>query len=234
MHSAKSVSHMPPSNLNPTEQAYWSKIETLTNNLLKELDRGGWLKTKTQLASPTTHKALGQMLDIAPRFNGHMITAKALTDAFQQQNTNQQITTYLVGLGVGFTVDNVANTWIYDVFSVFIESTEMLKNHLLVILRTDRRWLHKKRFKTRMTLGQLFEGLERVSPTFGAAFSSEVKVKLRNAFAHQLYWMKREPDNSITFYYLEELGGTEIPTTLTDIMTTIAKQTMLTYCTEEV
>jgi hypothetical protein len=174
------------------------------------------------------------MLDIAPRFNGHMVTAKALTDAFQQQNTNQQITNCLVGLGVGFTPGNVANTWIYDVFSVFIESTEMLKNHLLVILRTDRRWFHRKRFKTRMTLGQLFEGLERVSPTFGVAFTNEVKDKLRNAFAHQLYWMKREPDNSITFYHVEELGGTEIRTPLTDIITTIAKQTMLTYCVEEV
>ncbi|MGA3297098.1 MAG: hypothetical protein ABSD41_06565, partial [Candidatus Bathyarchaeia archaeon] len=223
-----------PTSLSPTEQAYWSKIESLTNDLLHELDSGGWLKNKGQLASTSTHKALGQMLEFAPRFNGHSVTAKAMSDVFADPQKAQQFTDCLVGLGVGFTKDNVANTWIYDVFSMFIESSEMLKNHLLIILRTDRRLLHKNRFKVRMTLGQLFKAIEEVCPKHGAAFTNEVNVELRNAFSHGLYWMKRETDQSITFFRVDELGGKEISTPLSNVVTTISKQLMLTYCVEEV
>jgi hypothetical protein len=46
--------------------------------------------------------------------------------------------------------------------------------------------------------------------------------------------MKRETDQSITFFRVDELGGKEISTPLSNVVTTISKQLMLTYCVEEV
>ena len=45
--------------------------------------------------------------------------------------------------------------------------------------------------------------------------------------------MKRKSDNSIDLYYVEELGGTEIIRPLTDVLTIIAKQELLTTCVGE-
>ena len=217
---------MPPSGLSKQEQTYWSNIENLTGNLLDELKKGWWLRNEAELAAPDSNKALGQMLEISARFNGHMATAKALNDAFQSKNI--QLTNCLVELGVGFTQDNVGNAWAYDMFSLFIESTEMLKNHLLVVLRTN-----KNPFKPRMTLGQLFTAIKNVCPQYGSQFATEVNVELRNAFSHDLYWMIRKSDSSIDLYYVEELGGTETISPLTDILAVIAKQELLTTCVVE-
>jgi hypothetical protein len=217
---------MPPNDLSNQEQTYWSDIEGLTGDLLDELKKGGWLRTEAELAAPNTRKAFGQMLEISARFNGHMATAKALNEAFQSKNA--QLTSSLVGLGVGFTQGNVGNAWAYDMFSVFIESTEMLKNHLLLILRTN-----KNPFKPRMTLGQLFTAIKSQCLQYGPQFVTEVNVGLRNAFSHDLYWMRKKSDDSIELCYVEELGGSEIVAPLTDIMTVIAKQELLTTCVVE-
>jgi len=142
-----------------------------------------------------------------------MATAKAMNDAFQSKDV--QLTSCLVELGVGFTQGNVGNMWAYDMFSVFIESTEMLKNHLLVVLRTN-----KKPFKPRMTLGELFSAIRTVCPHYGSQFTTEVNVGLRNAFSHGLYWIRNDrPD----LYYTEELGRNAIVKPLSDILTVIAK-----------
>jgi len=218
---------MPPSDLSAQEQTYWSELEDLTENLLDELKKGGWLKNETEFAAHNTHKASGQMLEISARFNGHMATAKALNEAFQSKNS--QLTSCLVGLGVGFTKDNVGNAWAYDMFSVFIETTEMLRNHLLLILRTN-----KNPFKPRMTLGQLFTAIKTQCPQYGPKFVTEVNVGLRNAFSHDLYWMRKRSDESIELCYVEELGGSDFVAPLADIMTVIAKQELLTTCVVEV
>jgi hypothetical protein len=217
---------MPPSDLSNQEQKYWSDLENLIGGLLDELKKGGWLRNEAEFAAPGTHKAFGQMLEISARFNGHMATAKALNEAIESKNA--ELTSCLVELGVGFTEDNVGNAWIYDMFSVFIESTEMLKNNLLLVLRTN-----KDPFKPRMTLGELRRSIENRCPQYGPPFFAEVNVGLRNAFSHDLYWMKRKSDGSIELYYVEELGGREISDPLTDILTVIAKQELLTTCVAE-
>ncbi len=211
---------MQPSDLTPEEKEYWTRIETVIASLLDELKAGGWLRKETEWDKT----AFGQLLKITNRFNGHMATATALSFAFETKR--KEITKSLVELGVGFTAQNVATTWVYDVFGVFTETTELLKNYFLVLLRMD-----GKVFKSDMTLGWLARSIKQECPINGSKFVNEINIDLRNAFSHGLYWFDKDGSGNDVLCYTDELGTN--PHTITQIIDVVKKQHLLSTCFTE-
>ncbi len=214
---------MPPQGLTREEQDYWNRMEGIVNGLLDELKAGGWVKRENEFDRP----AFGQLLQIAGRVEGHFETWNALNQLFQTKRA--ELSNFLVLQKVGFTDDNVGNLWLYDALSAFIETTELFRDYLLVILR------QKAPFdRDILTLGQLMGALIKASPTFGKKLADEVDVDLRNAVAHTLYWMsKKDPNAPPDISYCGKLGEVPVTNSLSEVMVRVRKHNLLGGCLAE-
>lgn len=210
---------MPPSDLTTEEITYWKEIEVITGGLLDELKSNKLLKNEKEWGIDS----LSQLGEMSRLFNAHMDTATALSAAFESKRV--AITSSLIDLGVGFTSLNVTTIWVYDVLGVFVENTELLKNHFLLLLRMD-----GKTFKSDMTLGWLTRSLEDTCPEYGHRFNAEIKVDLRNSLSHGLYWFRKDPSGNDSLCYVKELGSNpkEIPGS--QIREIVKQSNLLTIC----
>ncbi|MGD0175692.1 MAG: hypothetical protein ABSC50_02575 [Candidatus Bathyarchaeia archaeon] len=214
---------MPERELSEPEKRYWSYVSGLTIGLLTELKDAGLLNNEREWDLNTVL----QLDRMTGRFNGHMETAKALTEAVRSKS--REITECLKNLDVGFNESNVGEIWFNDMVSVFTESSEMLKSYFLLILRTD-----GTNFRTKMTLGDLFRGPQSIAircPRNGPKFAAEINIDLRNAFSHGVYWWVRGGDGNLWYLgYAKKLGDKELRVPIHKINDAIAKQNTLTAC----
>jgi hypothetical protein len=215
---------LPLTNLSDKEKEYCKEVEELLTGVIRELEHNGWIRKKEDLIRDK--ESFAQMLVIVERVNTHLLLTNMLTEAFTSKA--QATETCLTSLGVGFTKENVSTFWIYEVFAVFIESTEVLTKNLSLVV------LPKKPFWLKMTFGDMIEALKKTCPTFGVKFASYVDLPLRNAITHGIYWMGRKNDGSINFYYSSELGKEPKVEPLVDILVRIRKHNLIGACLADV
>lgn len=183
-----------PQDLPPVAAKYWDHVENLLDGLLNELKAGDWILSRGEFSGPV----LFHLAQILLRYNLHVDTSKSLVTAFLHKARKTRRA--LLNLNVGFTRNGISHLFIFDSIGVFVESTEIIRNHLLVIIRK------KKPFNPTMTLGQLVAAFEQTCPQFGPKFAAEINVPLRNAFAHGNYWLQKGSDGVMQLAYTEKLG----------------------------
>gem|GEM_PF-5899055 len=209
--------------LSDPEKDYWKRVRNLSISLLNELKENKLLKDESEWES----NEIRQMTMTIDVFNEHMRTSRALTRAFTSKNS--EITKCLTSLDVGFHEKSVAVMWFDDMVSVFTASSEMLKNHFLFLLKMD-----GTVFKPKMTLGNIFGESQPIvtkCPRNGPPFAAEVKIDLRNALSHGLYWYSGDRDGNLeNLCYADQLGGEEKHISVKGIAGTLGKQNLLTAC----
>jgi hypothetical protein len=85
-----------------------------------------------------------------------------------------------------------------------------------------------------MTLGELFGQSQPIvtnCPSNGPNFAAEIKIDLRNAFSHGLYWWSRDKAGKLEFlWYAKKLGDSDFHVPVLDLNDIWAKQNLLTTC----
>jgi len=214
---------MPPSGLTREELEYWNNMEATANGLLDELDVKGFIKKESEF----DHAAFAQLRNITGRVEGRFVTSNALNILFERRS--KDFSDFLVKQNVGFADDNVGNIWLYDNLGSFIDTTELFRYYLLIILRP------KAPFdQDFMTLGKLIHAIADECPSFGLKFKAQVDVDLRNALAHGLFWMEKQASGVFDFVYSKELGGTPIRKPMSEVTERIRKHNLLGGCFVEV
>ena len=181
--------------LTKLEEKYCHAISRLIDEVLKELKQGGWIRKEEDFAT----LASAQLQLIIGRINAHAEVANALTLAFFAKP--DRFSRSLENLHVGFTNESVPSVWFYDLFNIFVESMELTRQTLLLMIAD------KKPFRHGMTLGQVVREIAKACPMSGKTFASEISVELRNALAHGNYWLTKEGTEWI-LHYTETLGHT--------------------------
>ena len=184
-----------PNNLNKVALEYWKHLEPIFDGLLDEIRTNGWLLTDREF----DQWGFNQLAQITTRYSENVETNKSLAYGFTVKP--EQVKKALLDLEIGLTASRVLGIWALHNISVFIESTDIIRNYMRLIIRK------KRPFKSRMTFGALMQAIVQICPRFGPRFAREVDVPLRNAFAHGTYWLDRA-----RLYYVEELG--DIPTAI--------------------
>jgi len=178
------------------------------------LKQGGWIRNEKDFATA----ASAQMQLIIERINAHAEVTNALTFAFLTKS--HRFSRCLLDLDVGFTKDNVGSVWFYDLFNIFVESMEVTRQNLLIIVAD------KKPFRQGMTLGQLIREIVNTCPKFGKLFTSEIDVVLRNSLAHGNYWLTKQ-DSAVILNYTEALGQTPKAEPLLQVAIRMRKHNLL-------
>ncbi len=93
-------------------------------------------------------------------------------------------------IGYGFNEINFAYLFLNQTIFTFQNNFEFYKNVWLGILKKE------KGITNKMTAGGLIEKLCFFSPAYGNIIKSELNRDLRNAFAHNLYWI-----DGVVIYY---------------------------------
>ncbi len=217
------VTMAPPPGLNTDELNYWNNMETLVDNLLIELKNGG--RTRREVDFDQT--ALKQLYTIVLRVDTRLATTDCIYKAFFGKNNFQQTGKALIDLGVGFSQDNVSNIWIYALLGIFSTEAEVMRQYLLQAL-ADRPPFNRNRF---ITMRPLIDGITTCCPNFGASFAREVDVELRNALAHETYWIAQ--DTTVTppkfkLRYIDELGEVENEKPFGEVIFRARQQNLLT------
>ncbi len=179
-------------------------MDPLVNDLLTELKNEGW----TRQGSDFNQKANQQLYTILQREDSRLSTTEATYKAFDSKTSFEQTSKLLIGLGVGYTSNNVSNLWIYSLLGIFASETEIMRQYILEIL-ANRPPFDWNRF---ITLGTLVNGIRDNCLNFGAKFADEIDVELRNSLAHETYWIVQ--DAKVTppkfkLRYVGKLGDVE-------------------------
>ena len=211
-----------PPGLNREELNYWKNMDVLVDNLLSELKNGGMARRKIDF----DQTALKQLNTIVLRVDARLATTDHVDKAFGKTQFALTSKT-LSGAGVGFTPDDVANTWIYALLGTFSTETEVMRQYLLQAL-ADRPPFRRDHF---ITLKPLMKGIETQCPNFGTDFAKEIDVEVRNALAHETYWIAE--DQTVTppklyLRYIDELGDAEKKKALADVLFKARLQNLLT------
>lgn len=211
---------MLPTGLTEEEKKYWAKAEVILKGLIQELDNKGFIRTKKDIILDKA--SFAQMLFISGRINEHLLLTNMLTTVFTAKA--QESEKFFLGLNIGFTKANVSTFWMYELFFLFLESTDLFtKNLTLIVIPNTPFW-------SKMTFGQLTDVLGKECPNFGPKLVSETDVRLRNSIAHNLYWMERKDNGSIELYYTDELGTAMTAKPLQEVLVSIRKQNLLGVC----
>jgi hypothetical protein len=211
-----------PPGLNPDESNYWSKMDKLVNDLLQELKS----KDLTRAKADFDQTALKQLLTLVLRVDARLTTTDHIDKAFGKTKF-AETSKALSGAGFGFTPDDVANTWIYTLLGTFSTETEVMRQYLLQAL-ADKPPFRRDHF---ITLKPLMTRIETQCTTFGHDFAKEIDVEVRNALAHETYWITE--DQNVTppklyFRYIDELGDAEKQKPLADVLFKARLQNLLT------
>jgi hypothetical protein len=211
-----------PPGLNADELNYWNKMDILVDNLLLELKNGGMTRRKIDF----DQTALKQLYTIVLRVDARLATTDCVDKAFGKTSFTQTSKT-LSSVGVGFTSDDVANVWIYALLGIFSTETEVMRQYLLQAL-ADKPPFSRNRF---ITLKPLRDGIVTCCPNFGASFAKEVDVELRNALAHETYWIAEDTTvtpTKLKLRYIDELGDIEQDKPFGDVLFRARQQNLLT------
>jgi hypothetical protein len=211
-----------PPGLNADELNYWNKMDKLVDDLLFELRSGGMTRRKIDF----DQTALKQLYTIVLRVDQRLATTDHVDKAFGKTSFAQTSKT-LSGVGVGFTPDDVANIWIYALLGIFSTETEVMRQYLLQAL-PDKPPFRRDRF---ITLKPLVNGIVSCCPRFGAAFAKEIDVELRNALAHETYWVAEDTTvtpTKLKLRYIDELGDAEKDKPFGDVLFRARQQNLLT------
>jgi hypothetical protein len=214
---------MPPSGLTKEELEYWNNMDVIASGLLDELKVRGFVKKESEF----DHTAFAQLRNITGRVEGRFVTSNALNILFETRT--KEFSDFMVKQNIGFADDNVGNIWLYDNLGSFIDTTELFRYYLLIILR--RKAPFDQDF---MTLGKLIRAIANECPSFGLKFTVEVDVDLRNALAHGLFWTEKQASGAFEFIYCKELGGTPIRKPMLEVTERIRKHNLLGGCLVEV
>jgi hypothetical protein len=211
-----------PPGLNPDELNYWNKMDKLVDDLLHELKS----KFMTRPKADFDQTALKQLYTIVLRVDARLSTTDHIDKAFGKTRF-AQTSKALSGVGVGLTPDDLANTWIYALLGTFSTETEVMRQYLLQAL-PDKPPFKRDHF---ITLKPLMDGIKAQCPNFGTDFAKEIDVEVRNALAHETYWIAE--DTTVTpskfkLLYLDELGDAEKNKPLADVLFKARLQNLLT------
>ena len=197
-------------------------MDKLVDNLLLELKNGCMTRRKTDF----DQTALRQLYTIALRVDERLGTTDHIDKAFGKTQFAQTSKT-LSNVGVVFTPDDVANTWIYALLNTFSTETEVMRQYLLQALP------NKPPFKRDhfITLKPLIEGIKTQCPNFGPDFAKEIDVEVRNALAHETYWIAEDTNVTppkLKLLYIDELGKAEKEKRFADVLFKARLQNLLT------
>jgi hypothetical protein len=205
-------------------------MDTLVDNLLTEL-RDGCLTRKEVNFDPN---ALKQLQTIVLRVDSRLSMTTAVWKAFQSKTDFERTSKLLIGLGagVGFTIDNVSNLWVYALLGMFMTETEVMRQYLLQAL-ADKPPFHRKDRKGRtrfIHLGTLKKEIANICSKYGARFGNEVDVELRNALAHETYWITQDTTvtpPTIHLRYCGDLGEVEKKKPFGEVIYRVRQQNIL-------
>jgi hypothetical protein len=213
---------MPPAGLLEAERQYWNEIEPILRGLVYEIRDKGWFRPKTELEQ---EKEIGErMMIISTRINTHLFMTNDITNAME---SNVQATINCLKNCFGYSKEDTFNLWIYELLSIFLESTEMFTKNLMILIK------QVDPFYPKMTFGGLVAILEKHCPKFGSQVADQADVVLRNSIAHGIYWMLVN-DNSINFYYSEEVTDAPKNEPLNKVLLRVRKHNLLASCLSEV
>jgi len=141
---------------------------------------------------------------------------------------NVQATINCLNKCFGYSKEDTFSLWIYELLSIFLESTEMFTKNLMILIK------QVDPFYPKMTFGGLVAILKKHCPNFGSQVAAEADVVLRNSIAHGIYWMLVNDNNSIDFYYSEEVTDTPKNEPLNKVLLRVRKHNLLASCLSEV
>ena len=195
----------------------------ILRGLVHELNEKGWFRSKEDLARD--QETGQQMLIILERINTHLFMTNHVTEAL----TSRQEATYTcLKTCLDFSKEDTISLWVYEILSVFLESTEILTKNLLILMH------QKKPFRSKMTFGEFITALNAECPKFGPVLASQLDLRLRNAVAHAIYWMNGRDDGSIDLHYSDEVGTAPIVEPLATVLVRVRKHNLLGSCLSEV
>lgn len=214
---------MPPDGLLDAELHYWKEIEPVIRGLVYEIRDKGWFRPKSELEK---EKEIGErMMIILSRINTHLFMTNDITNAVQ---SNIQTTINCLNKCFGYSKDDTFSLWIYEMLSIFLESTEIFTKNLMILIRQT------EPFYPKMTFGGLIAIFKKHCPNFGSKLAEQTDVVLRNSIAHGIYWMLVNEDNAVDFYYAEEVSDTPKKETLDKVLVRLRKHNLLATCLSEV
>lgn len=191
--------------------------------LVREIHDKGWFKAKNVLEQ---EKETGrQMMIINERLNTHLFMTNDFTNAME---SNAQATIEGFNKCLGYSKDDVFRLWIYEMLSIFLESTELFTKNLTILIPPN------PPFYPKMTFGGLIPLLKKHCPKFGPKLADQADPELRNSIAHGIYWMLVNDDDSVDMLYSEEVGNTPIKKPLNTVLATVRKHNLMSCCLSEI
>lgn len=215
---------MPPDGLLEEELRYWNEIEPILRGLVYEIRDNEWFRPKSELEQ---EKEIGQrMRIILTRINSHLFMTNDITKAVE---SNFQGTIDCLNKCFGYSKDDTFNLWIYEMLSIFLESTEIFTKNLTILIK------QADPFYPKMTFGGLISILKKYCPKFGSQLADRTDVILRNSIAHGIYWMlANKDDDSVDFFYSEEVTDATKKEPIHNILVKLRKHNLLASCLAEV
>jgi hypothetical protein len=209
-----------PTGLSKHDEEYMKEAQPILEGLLKELKAKGCIKTKKELSNDK--QSLSQVLVLINRVNRHVATVNKLTAVISTKVN--AIALSLNDVGVKFNPTDVFEIWVYEVFSSFLDCTELLLKYLLIAIPP------RKPFRNNMTLGQLIGTLRSTCPLYGDKLADQIDEVLRNAIAHGNYWIQRNKNRPPSLFYCEQFGWVPIVEPLDNVIVRMRNHNLLGFC----
>jgi hypothetical protein len=204
------------------EQEYWTEIEPILRGIVREIRDRGWFRAKKDLER---EKETGQqMMTILARVNTHLFMTNDFTNAME---LNAQATVEGLNKCLRYSKEDVFRLWIYEMFSIFLESTELFTKNLMILINPT------KPFWPKMTFLGLIRILEKHCPKFGPKLAEQANPQLRNSIAHGIWWVIVNDDGSIDMFHSEEVGNPPIKEPLDAVLVRVRKHNLMSCCLSE-